>query len=114
MTPKSEMLAELKTMLRDVFTARATGTPTPKLARTHGYIDGYMRGLLECDAIDNRQLLALVAEQRAIVFGPATNVTFNGERATAGMQAEAATQTNVATSLSDAPTDGTAASEAAA
>ncbi len=79
MTSKSQMLSELKTMLRDVFTARATGTATPRLARSHGYIDGYMRALMECGQVNKAEMLALVAEQRAIVFGPATSVSAHAE-----------------------------------
>lgn len=79
MTSKSQMLSELKTMLRDVFTARATGTATPRLARSHGYIDGYMRALMECGRVNKTEMLALVAEQRAIVFGPATSVSGDTE-----------------------------------
>ncbi len=79
MTSKSEMLTELKTMLRDVFTARAAGTATPRLARTHGYIDGYMRAMMECGQAEQSELLALVAEQRAIVYGPSTSVTPRSE-----------------------------------
>ena len=75
MTSKSQMLSELKTMLRDVFTARATGTATPRLARSHGYIDGYMRALMECGQVNKAEMLALVAEQRTIVFGPATSAS---------------------------------------
>ena len=73
MTSKAEMLKELKTMLRDVFAARAAGSSGIHLARRHGYIDGYMRGLLECGGFENAELLAIVAEQRAVVCGPATN-----------------------------------------
>lgn len=72
MRSKSEMLAELKTMLHDVFVARAQGTSHPRMARAHGYVDGYMRALLDGGHADKSELLALVAEQREIVSGPAT------------------------------------------
>ena len=72
MSSKSEMLAELKTMLHDVFVARARGTSHPRMARAHGYVDGYMRALLESGQADRKELLALVREQREIVNGPAT------------------------------------------
>ena len=86
MATKSEMLEELKTMLRDVFAARAAGSSGTHLARRHGYIDGYMRGLLECGRFENKELLGIVAEQRAIVFGPATNMA--SEESTAPMSHE--------------------------
>ncbi len=71
---KSEMLEELKKMLHDVFVARAVGTSHPRMARAHGYVDGYMRALLESGRADKQELLSLVAEQRALVYGPATTV----------------------------------------
>ena len=69
---KNEMLAELKTMLRDVFVARNRGTSHPRMARAHGYVDGYMRGMLETGIVTKKELLQVVAEQRAEVSGPAT------------------------------------------
>ena len=72
MRSKAEMLDELKKMLHDVFVARAAGTSHPRLARAHGYVDGYMRALLECGHASKTELLALVAEQRERVNGPAT------------------------------------------
>ncbi|MBM4373640.1 MAG: hypothetical protein FJ095_01035 [Deltaproteobacteria bacterium] len=69
---KVEMLIELRKMLHDVFVARATGASHPKMTRAHGYVDGYMRALLESGAATKDELLALVAEERAVVSGPAT------------------------------------------
>jgi len=68
----AEMLSELRKMLHDVFVARATGASHPKMTRAHGYVDGYMRALLESGAATKDELLMLVAEERAIVSGPAT------------------------------------------
>lgn len=72
MKSKAEMLDELRTMLHDVFAARAKGTSHPRMARAHGYVDGYMAVMLEMGIANKRELLALVAEQRALVNGPAT------------------------------------------
>jgi len=69
---KAEMLDELRAMLHDVFAARNAGTSHPRMARAHGYVDGYMRGLLETGVASKAELLALVAEQRVAAFGPAT------------------------------------------
>jgi hypothetical protein len=66
------MLDELKKMLRDLFLAQQEGTSHPRMARAHGYVDGYMRGLLDSGIASKRELLRLVAEQRAAVCGPAT------------------------------------------
>jgi hypothetical protein len=73
MRSKKEMIAELEQMLADVFAARAEGTNYPRLARAHGYVDGYMRALLEGGHCTKQELLTLVARQREKVFGPATS-----------------------------------------
>ena len=72
MRSKSEMLAELKKMLHDMFVAREAGTAHHRMARAHGYVDGYMRGLIDGGHASRTELLALVAEARAAVYGPAT------------------------------------------
>ena len=72
MRSKSEMLDELKKMLQDVFAARVAGTAHHRMARAHGYVDGYMRGLIEGGHATRKELLALVADARAKVYGPAT------------------------------------------
>jgi hypothetical protein len=69
---KDQMLGELRTMLRDVFSARAQGTSHPRMARAHGYVDGFMRALLDTGAVNKHELLRLVAEERAAAHGPAT------------------------------------------
>ncbi len=72
MTSKSVMLAELKKLLHDVFVARSTGAAHPRMSRAHGYVDGYMRGLLESGVATQAELLAVVAEERKTVFGAST------------------------------------------
>jgi len=66
------MCEELRKMLRDVFAARARGTSYTRMARAHGYVDGYMKAMLECGRATKRELLELVSEERARVSGPAT------------------------------------------
>ncbi len=73
-TSKSEMLETLRAMLRDVFRLRTDGVAYARLARAHGYVDGYMRVLLETGIADKSELLELVAEERSRVDGPATSV----------------------------------------
>ena len=41
------MLNELKRMLNDVLLAKTRGVTYPRLARAHGYVDGYMKALLD-------------------------------------------------------------------
>ena len=69
---KADMLAELSRLLHDVFVARAEGANYNRLARAHGYVDGYMRALLEGGQCTKQELLELVAAERARLHGPAT------------------------------------------
>jgi hypothetical protein len=68
---KADMLAELRRLLHDVFVARCEGANYNRLARAHGYVDGYMRALLESGQCTKQELLELVALERAQVNGPA-------------------------------------------
>jgi hypothetical protein len=71
-TSKVDMLAELRRLLHDVFVARAEGSNHSRLSRAHGYVDGYMRALLESGHATKQELLELVALERTRVSGPAT------------------------------------------
>ena len=71
MHKKHEMLSELKRMLQDLLTAKTKGVSYQRLARAHGYVDGYMKALLEANIATQRELLAMVAEERASMHGPA-------------------------------------------
>ena len=71
-TAKAQMLMTLRSMLKDVFRLRTDGVAYARLARAHGYVDGYMRALLETGVSEKAELLSLVAEERALVDGPAT------------------------------------------
>jgi hypothetical protein len=69
---KNELLENLRGMVRDMLRLRSEGGAYAKLARAHGYVDGYMRVLLETGVADHKVLLALVAEERRKFEGPAT------------------------------------------
>jgi hypothetical protein len=71
MRTKLEIMADLRTMLRDVFLAKSAGENYARLARAHGYVDGYMRALLETETVAKDELLAIVAAEREQVSGPA-------------------------------------------
>ncbi|MCL2724045.1 MAG: hypothetical protein FWD69_06365 [Polyangiaceae bacterium] len=71
MKSKVEMLTELRTMLADVFMAKASGQQYGRLARAHGYIDGYMRALLELGYATKAELLDVVNSERERSSGPA-------------------------------------------
>ena len=71
MRTKVEILNELRTMLRDVFVAKSAGETYARLARAHGYVDGYMRALLDTGVVEKDELLEIVAAAREQVSGPA-------------------------------------------
>ena len=71
MKSKIEVLAELRTMLADVFAAKASGEAYGRLARAHGYVDGYMRALLELGFVTKAELLEVVNAERERSSGPA-------------------------------------------
>jgi hypothetical protein len=71
MRTKSEILGELKQMLRDVFAAKSAGETYARLARAHGYVDGYMRALLEVGYLSRAELLEIVGAERERESGPA-------------------------------------------
>jgi hypothetical protein len=69
---KVEMLVNLRAMLTDVFNLRNQGASYANLARAQGHVDGYMRSIIDAGIASERELLALVVDQRRIVDGPAT------------------------------------------
>jgi hypothetical protein len=69
---KTQLLENLRGMVRDMLRLRSEGGAYAKLARAHGYVDGYMRVLLETGAADDKTLLALVADERQKFDGPST------------------------------------------
>jgi len=71
MRNKTEILDELRTMLRDIFTAKAAGETHVRLARAHGYVDGYMRAVLETGLATRNELVEIVAAERERASGPA-------------------------------------------
>ncbi len=71
MRTKAEVLSELRGMLSDVFAAKAAGQTYAKLARAHGYVDGYMRALLDTDIVTKGELLEVVGGEREKASGPA-------------------------------------------
>ncbi len=71
MRSKTEAMAGLRRMLHDMLTAREGGR-APRLARVKGCVDGAMRALLDSGQATRKELLDLVAAERARVSGPAT------------------------------------------
>jgi hypothetical protein len=74
MATRVDAISELRTMLRDMLAASAAGAPGARLARAHGYVDGYMRALLDLGFSTRSELLAVVAAERERFAGPAVRV----------------------------------------
>jgi hypothetical protein len=71
MASRDEMISELTTMLRDMFAASASGAGGARYARAHGYVDGYMRAILDLGVSTKAELLGVVAAERQRFAGPA-------------------------------------------
>lgn len=65
---KDELETNLRELLRDVLKARFEGAPYRKLARAHGYADGYMRALLDIGMLNRQELLAMLGTERQRYF----------------------------------------------
>lgn len=68
---KLEMLETLRGLVRDALLLRSQGSSHARLSRANGLVDGYMRVLLEAGLAEARELLAIVAAERAAQDGPA-------------------------------------------
>jgi hypothetical protein len=65
---KEEHLARISELVRQVTEARFEGAAYAKLARIHGYADGYMRALLDAGLVDRDELLSVVGDARKAVI----------------------------------------------
>jgi hypothetical protein len=68
-----ELLDNLRGLVRDMLRLRSEGGAYAKLTRAQGFVDGYMRVLLEAGIADHKALLTLVSEERRDFDGPATS-----------------------------------------
>lgn len=76
---KAELISELRRALHDMLTLINRGAAGPKLARAQGFVDGYMRALLDAKLATQRELLAVVAEERSNINGPPSGVAESDE-----------------------------------
>jgi len=83
MRTKAELLEDLRSMMRDLLRLRASGEMYPRLARAHGYVDGFMRVLLDTGVATKKELIDLVAEERESASGPAMRTVDVSEEAAA-------------------------------
>lgn len=61
---KNELLERVAELVRQVTEARFEGAVYAKLARAHGYADGYMRALMDAGLIERDELLVAVGDAR--------------------------------------------------
>jgi hypothetical protein len=66
---KEELLDRICELVRQVTVARFEGALYAKLARAHGYADGYMRALMDAGIVDRDELLTLVGQARREASG---------------------------------------------
>jgi hypothetical protein len=71
MQTRDEALEELRTMFRNVLADSAAGGSHTRISRGRGYVDGYMRALLDLGIASRAELLQLVASERERADGPA-------------------------------------------
>jgi hypothetical protein len=69
---KDTMISELKRLLTEAFEAQRRGALQSRLGRSYGYIDGYMRVMIDAGVASESELLELVASVRVRHSGPAT------------------------------------------
>ena len=72
--PRAELLEILRSLLRESFRLQAEGGSQARLGQAVGYIDGYVRALIETGVADHAALLAVVRDVRAELCGSATRV----------------------------------------
>ncbi len=61
---RSNLMKRVKELVSDVTRARFEGRAYAKVARAHGYADGYMRALLDAQVVDRTTLLHVITETR--------------------------------------------------
>jgi hypothetical protein len=75
MNQQADVISELRQMLSDLFKAKPAIEGYAGYARAHGYVDGYMRALLDVRVVTKAELLELVNRERERseeMFGDAT------------------------------------------
>lgn len=69
---KANAALELKRALAESLALQAQGGFHAKVSKAQGFVDGYMRAVLDAKLMTQDELLRLVAEVRAAARGPAT------------------------------------------
>ena len=61
---EQELLDRVRALVADVTRARFEGAQYAKLARAHGYADGFMRALLDAGLVKRAALLETIGDAR--------------------------------------------------
>ena len=61
---KREAISKLRHCLADLFDSRYEGAAAPRYAKAQGFADGYMQALADMQLVDDREMLAVVNEER--------------------------------------------------
>lgn len=69
---QAELHDVLRSLLRDSMRLHAAGAAGSHLGKADGYVDGFIRALVEAGLSDHGRILAIVREVRREVSGPAT------------------------------------------
>jgi hypothetical protein len=69
---KAELHEILRALLRESLRLQEYGANGSKLALAQGYVDGFIRALVESGLSDHKALLEVVREVRGELGGPAT------------------------------------------
>jgi hypothetical protein len=68
---KREAISKLRRCLADLFDTRHRGADAPRYAKAQGFADGYMQALADMRLVDDREMLAVVNEERQRAAGRA-------------------------------------------
>ena len=68
--PKAPLVETLRELLRDLLRLRQLGGSHARYTQALGYVDGYMRALVQAGLAEERELLQVVAEEREHATGP--------------------------------------------
>jgi hypothetical protein len=69
---QAELHDVLRSLLRESIRLHAEGAAGSRLGQANGYVDGFIRALVEAGLSDHKTILGIVSEVRREVAGPAT------------------------------------------
>lgn len=77
----AELYETLRSLLRDAIRLHAEGAPGSRLAQADGYVDGFIRAMVESGLSDHKAILGIVRGVRRELDGPPT-ATLEADSAT--------------------------------